>query len=274
MQVHVLRRSRSIALAVTLLAAGVSAQAAPTPDDSGLVARHIDLGATLNANGTPTPDASPFDPRVSCVNVSLAGAKLFDTPPPEDHGWKALAHLLQSLTPSVDTDIPMTSSQITTRISTMLDQGQNQQALDVIEKRLAQEQASYRTGTDVQLMFLHGRALAALGRDQDAVGIYTRMTTLYPELPEPWNNLAALYAKQDRLAMAQDALHMALTADPDYASAQKNLGRVQLMLARQSLDRAAQLGAAEAQQKALDAQKAQKAQATQKTSRHHKSSHT
>src|SRR3546814_2828424 len=85
----------------------------------------------MNPDGTTTP----FDPGVSCLNVSLAGAKLFDTPPPEEHGWKALANLLQSLTPSINTDIPLTPSQITARISAPLDKGQNQQALDIIEKR-------------------------------------------------------------------------------------------------------------------------------------------
>src|SRR3546814_14570125 len=94
----------------------------------------------MNPDGTTTP----FDPGVSCLNVSLAGAKLFDTPPPEEHGWKALANLLQSLTPSINTDIPLTPSQITARISALLDKGQNQQALDIIEKRLTQEQASDR----------------------------------------------------------------------------------------------------------------------------------
>src|SRR3546814_1098452 len=124
-------------LAVTLLAAGPLAQAAGTSGTPDLLARHIDLGAHMNPDGTTTP----FDPGVSCLNVSLAGAKLFDTPPPEEHGWKALANLLQSLTPSVNTDIPLTPSQIKARISALLDNGQNQQDLAHIEKRLTQEQA-------------------------------------------------------------------------------------------------------------------------------------
>src|SRR3546814_3710710 len=84
--------------------------------------------------------------------------------------------------------------------------------------------------------------ISTLGRDNEAIDIYRRMTTLYPELPEPWNNLAAQYVKQGKLSMAQDALKMALTADPEYAAARNNMGRVQLMLANQSFDRASQPG--------------------------------
>src|SRR5690606_18020124 len=99
--------------------------------------------------------------------------------------------------------------QITDRITTMLNQGQNQQALDIIEKRQAQLQAQGALGNDVQLMFLHGRALAALERHNDAIGVYLHMTTVYPELPEPWNNLAAEYVKQGKLNLAYDAIQMA-----------------------------------------------------------------
>jgi tetratricopeptide (TPR) repeat protein len=254
LQVRVLRRFRSVFLVSALLASGSCAAAQPAAAPGHLTARAFNLAASFQANGTTSPEAATIDPQ-SCVTLPLQGAKLFDTQT-EEHGWKGLAHLLQAITPNVDTDIPLTPSQITSRISAMLDQGQNQKALDIIERRLAQEQAAYRTGTDVQLMFLHARALAALGRDQEAEDLYRRMTTQYPELPEPWNNLAALYVKQGKLEMAQDALHMALTADPNYAQARANLGRVQLLLASQSLHDAAKLGVSGATAEARKAQDA------------------
>src|SRR5690606_13417980 len=138
--------------------------------------------------------------------------KLFNDAPPEEGGWKGLARLLQALTPNVDTSLPLTSAQITGRISNMLDRGQSQEALDIIEKRQAQLDTQGGIGTDVQLMFLHARALAALGRQSDAIDAYRNMTTVYPELPEPWNNLAAEYVKQGKLDMAYDALTMSLMA--------------------------------------------------------------
>src|SRR3546814_14592278 len=77
-------------------------------------------------------------------------------------------------------------------------------ALEVIQKRTAQLEQQNSLGTDVQLMFLHGRALAALGHHDQAIDLYRKMTTLYPELPEPWNNLAAEYIKQGKLDMAHE----------------------------------------------------------------------
>lgn len=238
-------------LAVALVAGGLSVSANAQTPVSGL-APHVDLTATLDAG----PDAPAFNDKSGGILVQMgrqalsANDKLFNDAPPEEGGWKGLARLLEALTPSVDTEIPLTSAQITARISSMLDQGENQQALDVIEKRAAQLEAQGGMGTDVQLMFLRARALAALGRHDEAIDLYLKMTTLYPELPEPWNNLAAEYVKQGKLDMAQDALSMALSADPNYGAAKANMGEVQLMLARQSFQAAAQLGVGGSQAKA------------------------
>ncbi len=200
------------------------------------------------------PQSLPLSVRLDNRASAAPGDKLFKEAPVKDGGWQGLANVLEALTPSVDTDIPLSASQITDRINTMLNQGRNQAALDIIEKRQAQEQSSAMIGTDVQLLFLHARALAALGRTNEAIKIYSDMTTLYPELPEPWNNLAALYIKQGKLEMARDALTMALTANPKYSVAQANMGQVQLMLARQSFDNAAQLGLPSARGKAEQTQ--------------------
>lgn len=176
--------------------------------------------------------------------------KLFNDPPKQDGGWQGLADVLEALAPSADTSIPLTPSQITDRISGMISQGRYQEALDIIEKRAAQREAEGAIGTDVQLLFLKGRALAGLNRHDDAIAVYHNMTVQYPELPEPWNNLATEYIKQGKLDMARDALSMALTADPNYATAKANMGEVQLMLAKQSFDQAAALGITGARDKA------------------------
>jgi tetratricopeptide (TPR) repeat protein len=171
-----------------------------------------------------------------------ADERLFPEDRPEEKGWKGLAKLLEALEPDVDTSIPLTPSQITDRISSMLDQGRPQEALDIIEKRKAQYAAHPDPlGNDVQLMFLHARALAALDRNEEAIDVYRDMTARYPELPEPWNNLAAEYVKTGRLSMANQALQMALQADPDYRDARVNLGRVQMLMAQESFQAAEQL---------------------------------
>lgn len=238
--------------AIALIAGGLSIQKAGAQTPAPGLAPNADLTATLDAG----PDAKAFSNESSGVFVQFDQQvfaddnKLFNDPPPTEGGWKGLANLLEALTPSVDTEIPLTASEITSRISTMLDNGEYQEALNVIEKRTQQYEATTNLGTDVQLMFLHGRALAALGRQDEAIDIYINMTTKYPELPEPWNNLASEYVKQGKLEMAQDALTMALAANPNYGTAKANLGEVQLMLAQRSFQDAARMGVDGSQSKA------------------------
>lgn len=243
-------------LTLVLLACGLAAQpvSAQTPV-TGLVP-HTDLTARLQNGNINTGSANPFDTQSHMAVFELPppandiNSKLFNDSEPIDGGWKGLANLLEALTPGIDTTIALTPSQITDRITVMLNQGQNQEALNIIEKRMAQLQSQQAIGTDVQLMFLRGRALAALNRHNEAIDVYRKMTTLYPELPEPWNNLAAEYVKQGKLDMAQDAIQMALTANPQYPAGKANLGQIQLMQARQSFDSAAQLGVGDARAKA------------------------
>ncbi len=216
--------------------------------------QHVDLSASIE-HGL---DLSSFDTSAGGVWLPIrptptpGNENLFDESSAKEGGWKGLAGLLEALTPNIDTSAPLTSSQITDRISAMLDHGQNHEALNIIERRQAQLNEQGSIGTDVQLLFLRGRALSALGRHNEAISTYLNMTTLYPELPEPWNNLASEYVKQGKLDMAVDALTMALKAAPNYATAQANLGEVQLMLAQRSFAEAARLGARNAAARASE----------------------
>ncbi|CAB3853077.1 tetratricopeptide repeat protein [Achromobacter anxifer] len=168
-------------------------------------------------------------------------------PIPPEGGWDSLAKLLEAAKPGVDTRLTPSPSQITTHIERLLNHGDNEEALAMIEKR--QEQIKNQSSTDVQLMFQHARALAALNRTDEAIGVYTEMTNRFPELPEPWNNLAALYAGRGELDRAQDALSMALRADPNYAAARANMGDLQLLQALSTYKKAASDGVPGMQEK-------------------------
>ncbi|HLR82463.1 MAG TPA: tetratricopeptide repeat protein [Paenalcaligenes sp.] len=159
-----------------------------------------------------------------------------------DEGWKPLANLLNALTPSADTSVPLSGSEINRRIYNLIQNGKADEALDAIERREKQLAESQILGTDVQLLFLKGRAFESLGQYQDAFELYKKMTTLYPELPEPWNNLALEYVRQGNLNLAEDSLAMALTADPGNETALQNLGEVRLMLAEETFQRAGPKG--------------------------------
>jgi len=221
---------------VTVTLTVLAGLAACSQSGTHQTARAADPVKAINSQQTPTTSET----------LPATGSDLFNDPPPIDGGWKGLAKALQALTPSVDTRIPLTPSQITDRIAHMITQGQYDDALRIIEQRKAQRQEQNLMGADVQLMFLEGRALAASGQLEKAIAVYRDMTIQYPELPEPWNNLSAAYTKQNRLDMAENALHTALTINPDYAAARLNLGIVQLISARDSFNQAASLGVSEA----------------------------
>jgi tetratricopeptide (TPR) repeat protein len=177
-------------------------------------------------NGNTSGANSPFlIPGAHGQSLGVYGEKA------PERGWPALAKLLEAITPSVDTRIPPTPSDLTTRYQYLLDNRRYDEALKEISARLLVEQNRKTPGTDVQLMFLYARALAYADRTAEAEGIYQQMTTRYPELPEPWNNLAALYVSRGELDQAKRALDMAIMINPGYGVAQANLGDVYMLLA-------------------------------------------
>ena len=171
---------------------------------------------------------------------SSANTVLGDKVP--DGGWDGLARLLEALAPSVDTSIPLSPTEISHRIDGLIRAGRLKEALQTVEARQAVEALRHTPGTDVQLMFLHARILAEMNRPTEAEAVYLQMTTRFPELPEPWNNLAALYVKRNELEQARRALEMAVMINPKYPIALANLGDVQLNLALRAYQRAAQAG--------------------------------
>jgi Flp pilus assembly protein TadD len=94
---------------------------------------------------------------------------------------------------------------------------------------------------DPQMRFLRGVILSEQGRIADATTAFTQLTQDFPELPEPYNNLAALYAQQSQFDKARDALETAIKLNPNYATAYENLGDVYARLAAQTYGRAQQI---------------------------------
>lgn len=164
------------------------------------------------------------------------------SPSQPDRGWNALANMLDAITPSFQTDEPPSGAQINAAIQQQLDRGQAQQALKAIEQRELELSQSSDPGRDVQLMFQKGRALAALNRIAEAQAVYREMTVRYPELAEPWNNLAVLYVNQNNLDQARLALETAVMNNPRYTAAIINLADLRLLIALREYEQAAALG--------------------------------
>ena len=122
-------------------------------------------------------------------------------------------------------------------VNRLIRAGQLNEALTKTDQYLATKPG------DPQMRFLKGVVLTESGRASDAVVTFQRLTEDYPELPEPYNNLAVLYASQSQFDKARAALEMAIRTNPSYATAHENLGDVYAKLASQAYSKALQLDA-------------------------------
>lgn len=120
-------------------------------------------------------------------------------------------------------------------VNRLINAGQLTQALTQADAYLA------ASPKDPQMRFLKGVAQTQAGKPEEAIALFTQITADYPELPEPYNNLAVLYARQGQLDKARAALEMAIRNNPAYAIAHENLGDVYAQLASQSYNRALKL---------------------------------
>lgn len=116
-----------------------------------------------------------------------------------------------------------------------LRQAQYPQALEQVEKILSEKPK------DAQGRFLKGVIYTEMGKTSDAITVFTKLTEDYPELPEPYNNLAVIYAQQKQYEKAKQALEKAIRTHPAYATAHENLGDIYARMAVQAYDKALQL---------------------------------
>src|SRR5512134_2217565 len=114
-------------------------------------------------------------------------------------------------------------------------QGQYDRALERVEAHL---KANPR---DARGRFLRGIIFAEQRKPNEAIKVFTELTQEFPELPEPYNNLAVLYASQGQYEKARAALEMAIRTHPSYATAHENLGDIYAKMASQAYDKALQL---------------------------------
>jgi Flp pilus assembly protein TadD len=90
---------------------------------------------------------------------------------------------------------------------------------------------------------MRGVILTEQGKTIEATTAFETLIQEYPELPEPYNNLAVLHAAQGRYETAQRLLQQALLAQPQYVTAYENLGDLYLSMAEQAYGKALGLDA-------------------------------
>lgn len=122
-----------------------------------------------------------------------------------------------------------------TDASQLLKKGQQAQALEQVDKYLAEQPK------DPQGRFLKGIILTEMNRSGEAINVFQKLTEDFPELPEPYNNLAVIYAQQKQYEKAKQALEMAIRTHPAYATAHENLGDIYARMASQAYDKALQI---------------------------------
>ena len=119
-------------------------------------------------------------------------------------------------------------------IQRLMKKGQLPQALQNVDAYISSQ------AKDAQGPFLKGLILTEMGRPVDAIAVFAQLTEDYPELPEPYNNLAVLYAQQKQYDKSRIALEMAIRTHPSYSVAHENLGDIYAKLASLSYDKALQ----------------------------------
>ncbi|NEX60272.1 tetratricopeptide repeat protein [Noviherbaspirillum sp. 17J57-3] len=120
-------------------------------------------------------------------------------------------------------------------VSKLVRAGQHAEALNRVEASLA------KNPRDAQMRFMKGVILAEQNKSNEAIAVFTKLTEDYPNLPEPYNNLAVLHAAAGQYDKARAALESAIRTNPSYATAYENLGDVHAKLASQAYDKALQL---------------------------------
>jgi Flp pilus assembly protein TadD len=103
-------------------------------------------------------------------------------------------------------------------ITKLANQGQHAAALERVNTYLS------ANPKDVQAQFIKGVILTEQNRPDEAIRIFSDISSKNPGLAEPYNNLAVLYAEQGQYDKAKTALESAIKIQPNYATAHENLG--------------------------------------------------
>lgn len=153
-------------------------------------------------------------------------------------------NFIAALTPTITRFVLVVSASFTLSIahadelkdiSQLADQGQTAVAIDKVNAYIV------ANPKNAQALFMKGVLLAEQGRRDDAIKTFTEVTEKFPNLPEPYNNLAVLYADQGQFDKARKALETAIKTHPSYATAHENLGDIYARMASEAYDKALQL---------------------------------
>lgn len=120
-------------------------------------------------------------------------------------------------------------------IHELVSEGRHEEALERLNAYLKRDPG------DARARFLRGIVWVEQNETAKAIEAFTKLTADFPNLPEPHNNLAVLYAARGEYVKARDALLVAIRTHPSYATAHENLGDIYARMAGAAYDKALQL---------------------------------
>jgi tetratricopeptide (TPR) repeat protein len=128
---------------------------------------------------------------------------------------------------------PVTKNAVPADVEKLVKARKYPEAIDLINTQFK------KTPRNVQLLFVKARLQIELRDFASAKKTLMEITQQFPELPEPYNNLAAISAHQGQWIEARDYLELALKLRPSYSTAAANLGEVYIRLGAKAYEDAA-----------------------------------
>lgn len=133
--------------------------------------------------------------------------------------------------------MPAHASRAVDEVTKLLDQGNAKQAAAQADSYLKQNPG------DVEMRFVRGVIASEQKQSAQAIKIFSALVREYPSMPEPYNNLAVLYAAEGQERKAAEALEQAIRTNPSYTTAHENLGDLYARMASEAYSKALQLDA-------------------------------
>ena len=94
---------------------------------------------------------------------------------------------------------------------------------------------------DPELLFYRGIIETNQGKKNQAIDTFRDLTERFPQLPEPFNNLAVLYAEKGQFRLAKEILEQAIKTNPSYLTAHINLGDIFTKMASEAYNKALEI---------------------------------
>ncbi len=187
------------------------------------------MAGTRSADSVHVPPIPMMTARIARYSATALFATLLQpafaqqAPPPPPTSATVVPQRTPGLTPEL------------AEVARLIREGQYAPARAKIDSVLATD------AKNPQARFLKGVVQTDEAETEAAIATFQALTEDYPELPEPYNNLAVIWAQRGEYDKARKALELALATRPDYAIAHENLGDIYARLANAEYDRAVAL---------------------------------